>query len=158
MRILFPMLYFLGMEKILIEQILMPLKRDRLLLRNAMIAAGVAIACDILFVDSLGATGCAIAWLSAEFTIFTLSITSTSKYLTFADLAKEAKTTVLYYLPLIPVLILVTYLRINPGWIFAIGAVVFTVYFICLQYYFVRNSDILNFLHLTHEKKISSQE
>lgn len=155
-RILFPMLYFYGMEKILIEQILMPLERDRLLLRNALIAAGVAIACDVLFIKSLGATGSAIAWLGAEFTIFILSIAHTSRYLSLTQLFDEAKKNILYYLPLMPILIFITYLHINPAWIFAIGAGVFTLYFIALQYYFLKNTDILNFLHLKRKTNLTA--
>ena len=154
-RILFPMLYFYGIEKILIEQVLMPLGRDRLLIRNAMIAAGVAIACDVLFIGNLGATGSAIAWLGAEFTIFALSITHTSKYLSLAQLFQEAKKITMYYLPLIPVLILLTNINTNPVWIFAIGAILFSLYFIFLQYFFVHNVDILNFLHLKKDTNIT---
>lgn len=156
MRILFPMLYFLGLEKLFIEQILVPLKYDKILLRNAFIAAIVAIVSDIVLIPHFGATGSAIAWFLAECTIFSTSLYCINKHLTIKELYTDARNTVLSYAPSIPLLMLVSVIPLNPFLTFGIGVLVLALYFVFIQMQFVHNEDILKFLHLKSRKALSN--
>ena len=74
MRIISPLVLIVGMEQILVIQILMAMHEDRVVLRNSFIGALVAIGSNILITSSLGAIGSAIVWVISELCILTLSI------------------------------------------------------------------------------------
>ena len=74
MRILIPLLLIIGIEQILIIQILMPLKKDKEVLINSSIGAFVGIISNIILVKYYGSIGSSIVWVLSELSILTMAI------------------------------------------------------------------------------------
>lgn len=73
MRIIFSLLFICGYEQILVIQTLMPLKQDRILLRNSMIGAGFGMVLNFALVPSFLCVGSSLVWVLAELVILALS-------------------------------------------------------------------------------------
>ena len=70
LRIIMPMMIIIGFELILIEQILMPMGKDRLILFNSILGAVVGIILNISIVPSLGSVGSATVKVCSEVVVF----------------------------------------------------------------------------------------
>ena len=66
MRMVMPLVLIIGMEQILIVQLLMPLKKDHFILINSIIGACVGMVANVLLVPTWAAKGSAIVWVLAE--------------------------------------------------------------------------------------------
>lgn len=66
MQIIMPMIFFTGVAQILVVQVLLPLKKDNIILIASIIGAIVGIASNLLFVKQNGAVGSAIVLLISE--------------------------------------------------------------------------------------------
>ena len=66
MQIIMPALLAVGLAQILAIQILMPLRRDGVLLRASVIGATLSVVINVACVPHLGATGSAVVLLAAE--------------------------------------------------------------------------------------------
>lgn len=106
MRIVAPLILVIGMEQILIVQVMMPMKLDRAVFVNSAIGAGVGVLLNLLLVRYLLAQGAAIVWMVSELVVFLCAWFVVSRRLSLrfplGDLAKV----IAYHLPLVPVLLL----------------------------------------------------
>lgn len=66
MRIVMPLMFIIGLEQIYIIQLLMPMKEDKIILRNSLIGALAGIVFNILLVSTLKSVGSSIVWLISE--------------------------------------------------------------------------------------------
>lgn len=73
MRIVMPLLFIIGYEQIMIVQGLMPLKRDRAVLRNSILGAAAGISANFILTPRYAAVGSAIVWLACEVLVMVLS-------------------------------------------------------------------------------------
>lgn len=73
MRIILPLFFIIGYEQILVIQTMMPLKMDKIILKNSIIGAIVGVSLNILLVTKFAAIGSAIVWVACELIILTLS-------------------------------------------------------------------------------------
>lgn len=69
MRMVMPLVLIIGIEQILIVQLLMPLRNDKAILINSIIGAVVGIIANIILVPIWAAKGSAIVWLLAEISV-----------------------------------------------------------------------------------------
>lgn len=67
MRIIMPALILVGIAQILVIQVLLPMKKDKVLLAASIIGAIISILLNILLISKNGSLGSAIVMLSAEF-------------------------------------------------------------------------------------------
>lgn len=74
MIIVMPIIVIVGIEQLLIIQILMPLKLDKEVMINTMWGAVVGIVLNLLLVPSLLCMGAAICWLISEFVVMLSAI------------------------------------------------------------------------------------
>ncbi len=74
LRIITPLVLIIGIEQILVIQILMAMHQDGIVLRNSIMGALSAMAFNILLTSAMGASGSAVAWVIAEFVIMALSM------------------------------------------------------------------------------------
>lgn len=70
MRMVMPLVLIIGLEQILIVQLLMPLRNDKAILINSIIGATVGIIANIILAPIWAAKGSAIVWLLAEISVF----------------------------------------------------------------------------------------
>lgn len=73
LRIVSPLVLIIGIEQILVIQILLTMHQDNTVLRNSFIGAFVALILNVLITASMGAPGSAIVWVIAECVIMVLS-------------------------------------------------------------------------------------
>lgn len=69
MRIIMPAIILVGIAQILVIQVLLPMKKDRVLLIASIIGAIISILLNVLLVSKNGSLGSAIVMLSAEFIV-----------------------------------------------------------------------------------------
>lgn len=74
LQIITPLILIIGIEQILVIQILLATHKDSIVLRNSFIGAMVSLALNILLTASMGAIGSAIIWGIVEVVIMVLSI------------------------------------------------------------------------------------
>lgn len=74
LRIIAPLTLVIGLEQILVIQILMAMHQDNSVLRNSVIGALVTMLFNILLTSNMGAIGSAFVWVIAECVIMILSI------------------------------------------------------------------------------------
>lgn len=73
MRIIMPLILIIGYEQIQIIQCLMPLKQDKIIMRNAFCGALLGIFLNLILVPHLFSIGSAITWFCSECAILILS-------------------------------------------------------------------------------------
>lgn len=91
MQIIMPALLSVGLAQILAIQILMPLRKDNILLVASIIGAGVSVVINIIFIERLGAIGSAIVLLAAESIV-------TGTYIAYVKRKRLVKIPVKYFL------------------------------------------------------------
>lgn len=91
MQIIMPALLSVGLAQILAIQILMPLRKDNVLLVASIIGAALSVVINILFIERLGAIGSAVVLLSAESIV-------TGTYIVYATRKRLVKIPVKYFL------------------------------------------------------------
>ncbi len=69
MRIIMPLVVIIGYEQIVIIQGLMPLKRDKFILRNSIAGAFVGIVLNVVLVSSFQSIGSSIVWVVSEIVV-----------------------------------------------------------------------------------------
>lgn len=74
MRIIMPAIFFVGVAQVLAIQILMPMKKDRVLLLVSIVGAILSLFTNFILVPSLESTGTAIVLLSSEVIVTSLYI------------------------------------------------------------------------------------
>lgn len=73
MRIIMLLMLIIGYAQILVIQVLMPLKKDRIILLNSLVGAIVGVILNLLIVNHLKSIGSAIVWLVCELVLVILS-------------------------------------------------------------------------------------
>ena len=69
MRIIMPLMLIIGLEQVLVYQVLFPLNDDKAILVNSVIGASVGITFNVLLVGHLLAIGSAISWVASEISV-----------------------------------------------------------------------------------------
>lgn len=70
LRIAMPLILIIGIEQILIIQLLIPLRADKMIFTNSLIGGSVGLICNILLVGWLQSTGSVFVWFLSEFAVF----------------------------------------------------------------------------------------
>ena len=106
MRIVAPLVLVIGMEQILVVQVMMPMKMDRAVFVNSAVGAGVGILLNLLLVRFLLAQGSAIVWLVSELSVFLCAWLVVSRSLSLRFPLGDLARVIAFHLPLVPVLLL----------------------------------------------------
>ena len=157
MQIVMPLVFIIGYEQILVNQVLMTLKRDRSIFVNSIIGASVGILLNLCLVPYLNSVGSAIVWIGSEFAVLLSSQYFASKY---ASLKFPYLIMIRYISVSIPLLCVLIALHCwNPIGMYTIFiAAFFTfVYFATIELYFFKNEIILNLLK-NFKNKINGKE
>jgi O-antigen/teichoic acid export membrane protein len=75
-----PLIFIVGIAQILAIQALIPLKKDKIILRASFLGAAISIISNIIFVEKYGATGSAIVLSLCETTVTFYYIIICTKY------------------------------------------------------------------------------
>ena len=101
MVIIAPLLFVVGYEQILVLQTLLPLGKDRIMLRNSLIGAALGVALNVLLVPSFASIGSSAVWIAVECIILVLSQIAVTKELNLRFPAARTLTNFLVYMPLV---------------------------------------------------------
>lgn len=85
MKIVMILVFVVGLAQILAIQVLIPMKKDKIILEASFVGATISIISNIIFVEKLGAVGSAIVLLICEFsvTLFYIGICIKKKFIIF---------------------------------------------------------------------------
>lgn len=79
--ILMPLIFIIGYSQILIIQILMPMKKETVLFRNAVVGAVVGVSLGLLLVPRYLSVGASISWLTSEIVVLILSMAYVNRHI-----------------------------------------------------------------------------
>lgn len=113
MIILMPTILFIGLSNITGIQVLVPTGRETLVLRSVILGAVVDFLLNLILIPSLGASGAAIGTLCAEFAVTLLQFWYLRKLLTTIIRSIEFKDLLIMLLVSIPVIWIVSNLRMS---------------------------------------------
>lgn len=148
MKIVMPLVLIIGIEQVLVYQILMPLKKDKQVFINSCLGATVGVLLNILLVPKMMAVGSSIVWLSSELIVFSSAYYFVQKSLDIAHsvwpvLFKKC----LLYMPLMLILLLVNHFT-EDFLSLLIGAGFCVLYWFIVEVFFDKKSEVRNLLKL----------
>lgn len=104
LMIVTPLILIVGLEEILIVQVMMPRKMDRRILRNSVYGAIVGLSLNLLLVRLLKAEGSAIVWLCSETAVLLSAAFAVFGYSLKGFPGKRLLKDIVLYLPLLVLL------------------------------------------------------
>ncbi len=149
-RIITPLVLIIGIEQILVMQILMASHCDKTVLRNSFIGAIIALLFNILITSAMGANGSAIVWVIAECVIMGLSMMAIyRKY----DYVLPYRRIMAYFLSYIPLMVLsiLLYCSLDDTYAIIISLGLLTVLYATVNEVFIlKNTVALQLLESVH--------
>lgn len=128
-----PLMFIIGYEQIMIVQGLMPMRKDKIVLRNSVVGAVVGLTANFLLVSRLAAVGSALVWLICEILILILSQIAITRYLDERFPNKVVLKSLLVYAPLCGLYWLKSFIHSNAFVILVISGSVSLLYFLFVQ-------------------------
>lgn len=145
MTIVSPLLFIIGYEQILVLQTLLPIGRDKILLRNSIIGAVAGVIMNIAIVPFLASVGSAIVWVVAELCILVLSQIAVTKEIGIPYPVTETFRNLMVYLPLAGLLALC--LLIPSGALVRVGcSVVCVAVYMAVYQLVIRKGEVLRMI------------
>ena len=147
LQIVAPLILIIGYEQILVMQALMPLKEDKVILKNSFMGALLGISLNVLLVPRWQGVGSSVCWLLSETLILVLSQKFMLKEFKVYFPLRRFLGVLKGYILLVPFLYMVYCFWENEVWwqVF-VGGVVMGVYVIFVQLFFLKNSVVLAFI------------
>lgn len=147
-RIIAPLIFIIGYEQILVMQILIPCKHDKVVLRNSVIGASIAILANLLIVKIYGATGSAIVWLTSELAVLTATLVYICRTTQYRMPVRSVTRYALCYLPL--AVILYWYETTTKGsdlTVIVVAGVVVSLFTVLVQKYYIKSPVAIPFIN-----------
>jgi O-antigen/teichoic acid export membrane protein len=148
MQIVMPLLFVVGIAQILAMQVLIPMKRDKIIIRASFIGAAISIVSNIILVDKFGATGSAIVLVLCEVsvTIFYILV-CIKKQIIFFPWSKMLKN-IIASIPYAIICYISLLVFTNYEFFIVIFSCVLSLtYFIISNKYFLKNEIIHNYIN-----------
>lgn len=144
-KIIMPLIFIIGYEQVLVIQILMPAKQDKLVLYNSIIGALVGILLNILIVPHLESIGSAITWICAEIVILIIASIEVKRLIDLTFPVKRIIKSILSYIPIVILCLFLKYHFSGHGNInLLIGILVMIVYTLGILYFIEKNNIIVS--------------
>lgn len=142
LRIITPLVLIIGIEQILVIQILMAMHRDNTVLRNSFLGALVAVVFNLLLTARLGAVGSAIVWIVAECSIMGFSSMSVWQKFQYVLPWRRVMAYCLTYAPLV-ILSAILYHHIPHHYVLIGGLACLTILYAAVVETFVLKNHVL---------------
>ncbi len=140
-RMITPLILIIGIEQILVIQILMATHCDHTVLKNAFIAAVATLVFNLLLTSQWGAIGTAVVWIIAEALIMVLSIIVIYQKFKFVMDYRRLLNYCICYTPLL-LLSLLLYHFLNDDYAIVISLAVLTTVFIVINEVFILKNKV----------------
>ena len=149
-RIITPLVLVIGIEQILVIQILMATHCDKTVLKNSFLGAVVALLFNILITTHMGAVGSAIVWVIAECSIMGFSALAIYKKFCYIPPYGRLLAYCLSYTPLL-LLSLLIYSYLGSTLIMVVSLAVLTIlYSIIMELFILKNKVVLQLIQSIH--------
>ena len=145
MVIIAPLLFVVGYEQILILQTLLPLGRDKIMLRNSLIGAAMGVTLNLLLVPCFKATGSSAVWIAVECTILLLSQFAVTKELDLRFPFRQVLVNLMTYIPLVGLVLACAFIPSNAFVKLGVSMAVVAIYVLTYQF-IIRKGSLLKAL------------
>jgi O-antigen/teichoic acid export membrane protein len=146
MRTIMPLMLVIGIEQILVLQLLMPLKRDKVILINSIIGASVGIILNILLVSTFKSLGSAIVWICSEISVLFVAQYFVKKFLNIQFPIKKILVNTIYALPMLIFALYLQTFKISDIFMLIIACSLTLVYFGWIQIFIIKNELLINYV------------
>ena len=150
LRIITPLILIVGIEQIIVIQILMAMHQDNIVLRNSFIGACVAMISNIILTSSLGAVGSAIVWVIAECTIMCCSLIDVYIKYKYVLPYRRLFIYIASYTPLLCMSLFIYYILDNNYAIISSLAILTIAYATLNEIFYLKNRIVHQFLKYIH--------
>lgn len=145
--IVVPIVLINGLEQVLVVQILMPLRKDKVILYNSFAGAILGVMLNVLLVGFLQSVGSSLVWILSETLILILSYRAVDKSLLPSVGLKTVLFHCIVYLPLFFILITVSrYTALNAFPMLLISFFIVIIYSIICLFTVFRTSQLFSIL------------
>jgi len=142
-----PLILIIGIEQILVIQVMMPMKWDKAIFVNSAVGAFVGVSLNLLLVKRFLAQGSAVVWLLSEVAVFTGALLIVSKRLPLRFPLRSLLREAVACLPLVLLLYLLYQLPLENAFLrLGIAALVSGSYFLAVQCLVMKNDLVLDLL------------
>ncbi|KAF2509238.1 flippase [Flavobacterium zhairuonense] len=139
MRIIMPLMLIIGMEEIMVLQLLMPLKKDKVILINSIIGASVGLILNVFLVPTFKSLGSSIVWICSEISVLLVAQYFVKKFLNIQFPSKKVFKNIVYALPILVLNLYFQTFKISEIFMLIIACSVTFVYFACIQIFIIKN-------------------
>ena len=151
MQLIMPLVIVVGIAQVLAVQVLMPLKKDRIILTASMMGSFIGIVLNILLVKKYGSVGTALVLLVSE-----LSITAIYIYIMKRDnlLAFPWKSLLKNFalaLPYAPICLISVIVFERTWMVLSFALSLSVLYFIYTNIYIIRNEEFVRMLSIVYK-------
>lgn len=146
MRIVMPLLIIIGLEQVLVLQILSPLGADKVILRNSIIGALVGLLLNFLLVPLLSSIGSAIVWATSEFFVLIFAQIGVYQRIQLIVPYKYIAKNLFMYIPLMIFLIVINSSVGNIYFELVIGMAITMLYSAFVNVVIIKDSDVLSLI------------
>ena len=153
LRIITPLVLIIGIEQILVIQILMATHQDKVVFRNSLIGAVTALLLNILLTEQMGADGSAVVWVLAESVIMVLSILAIYKEFHYIPPYKRLLTYTFSYTPLFIFSLLLYWYFKNTYVVLVLIAALTVIYAFFIELFVLKNKVATQLLQSIRRKK-----
>lgn len=140
MRIMLPLVGIIGIEQILVVQLLTPMKQDRAVFINSFVGAIVGLVLNFLLVPYLGSIGSACVWLCSELCVTISAIIFIQKKIGWIIPNSLLLKNLLMIIPNGMLYYFIINMSMNYVATLFIAAIVSVLYFVFCQWLILRNS------------------
>lgn len=148
-RIMMPLIFIIGYEQILVHQILMPLKHDKVIFMNSLLGALVGIGLNLILVNRFQAVGSSAVWLVSELTVFLVAQIQVARYTGIQfPLSRFLRYLIIYIPAILLILLFQRYVTGNSVFMSLLcNAAFILVYTALAQYFFIKNEHVLSIIN-----------
>ncbi len=155
MRLVMPLMLVVGLEQILIVQILMPARADKQVFINSIIGASCSILLNLLIVSKLQSIGSALVWFSSEFAVMLTAFYFVKRRYGNLYLTKNLIKHFVAFIPLLAAYYCVSLSNYSLWIKFAEGAILTLLYSHLILFYVIKNSTYIISIRLVTTKRFS---
>ena len=153
MRIIMPLILIIGIEQILIIQLLMPLNKDKAIFTNSLLGALVGITLNVLLVSHLKSIGSAIVWIVSELTVLLSAAFFARNFIEVKNLLKKLGEYTVLSLPAFLICIgIYKFVPVQPFILLSISGFFILLYYFIIHIYFIKDKFVVELV-----KKIKSR-
>lgn len=158
MQLIVPLILIVGIAQVFVSQILIPLKKDAIILKVAVTGAVVGLSFNLTLVSNLASVGTAITLLCSEFsvTIFLFYYMFRHKLL-FIPI-NSIKLNVFYSIPYWIIVVLMKRILTDNWQILSLSFILCCIYFLLSQFFFIKNPWIVSFVQNYIKYKIVNDD